>query len=165
MAISNQSTLILGIDPGYGRLGYAILKKTPNKEELLDYSCIETESTENYTERILKIASKVEKLIKKYKPEVLAIEKIYFNKNQKTALMVSEIKGIINYLAAKNNMKIKEYTPLEVKNAVCGYGKATKEQVKKMVKMLVNLEKKPKYDDTYDAIALCLTCSSQQKYF
>ncbi|MFC1625277.1 crossover junction endodeoxyribonuclease RuvC [Patescibacteria group bacterium] len=164
MTTSNQSTLILGIDPGYGRLGYAVLEKINQKEKLLDYSCIETSSKESYSERMLKIAKEIEKLIKKHKPKILAIEKLFFTTNQKTALTVSEIKGVILYLALKNNLKIIEYTPLEVKVAICGYGKATKEQVQKMVKLLLHLKNLPKHDDTSDAIALCLTCSARKDY-
>ncbi|MBU1179059.1 crossover junction endodeoxyribonuclease RuvC [Patescibacteria group bacterium] len=151
--------IILGIDPGYGRLGYAVLEKN-DKENLIDCGCLETTSKEEHSDRILKIADGVEKIIKKYKPEILAIEKIYFTTNQKTALKVSEIKGIITYLALKNKMRLAEYTPLEVKIAVCGYGRAPKEQIKKMVDLLIKVKNPPKNDDTYDAIALCLTCSA-----
>lgn len=161
----SAQTVILGIDPGYGRLGYAILKKTDCGEQLLEYFCIETTPKDNHQKRILKIAKEIEGVIRKYKPDILAIEKIYFAKNQKTALNVSEIKGIILYLAAKNEIKIVEYTPLEIKVAVCGYGKATKEQVKKTLNLLLKLEKKPKYDDTTDAIAICLTCAARRDYF
>jgi crossover junction endodeoxyribonuclease RuvC len=156
--------IILGIDPGYGRLGYAVLKKTGGSEKLLECSCIETSPKEKHSKRILEITNKVEKIIHKRKPNILAIEKLYFTKNQKTALAVSEIKGIMLYLALKNNLKITEYTPLEVKVAVCGYGKASKEQVKKMVKLLLNLKKIQKHDDTTDAIALCLTCSARKDF-
>ena len=133
--------IILGIDPGYARLGYAILKKDSQVEKLIASSCIETSPKEKHSERILKLAKKVEKLIEKYKPNILAIEKLYFTTNQKTALKVAEIKGIVLYIALKNKLKTVEYTPLEIKVAVCGYGKAPKEQVKKMVKLLLNLKK------------------------
>lgn len=152
--------IILGIDPGYGRLGCAILKKEKGQEKLLDYACLETSSKTEHPERILKIASGVEKIIKKYRPNILAIEKLYFNTNQKTALKVSEIKGIIIYLALKNKMKIFEYTPLQIKTAVCGYGKAPKEQIQKMINLILKLKKPIKQDDAADAVALCLTCSA-----
>jgi len=155
----------LGIDPGYGRLGYAILKKKGGREELLDYSCIETSPKSEHCDRILEISEKIEKIIKKYRPEILAIEKLFFTTNQKTALNVSEIKGIVSYIALKNGLKIEEYTPLQIKTAVCGYGKASKEQVSKMVNLLIPLKKVPKYDDTYDAIALCLICAANKGYF
>ncbi|PIS13387.1 MAG: crossover junction endodeoxyribonuclease RuvC [Candidatus Tagabacteria bacterium CG09_land_8_20_14_0_10_41_14] len=160
----NEKTTILGIDPGYGRLGYAILKKTPKKEELLEYSCIENPAGRKYHEKISTITQKIEEIIKKFRPSVLAIEKIYFNKNQKTALQVAEVKGIIIHLALKNKMKIIEYTPLQVKIATCGYGKASKNQMIKMVNLLTDLKKTPKHDDTYDAIALCLTCAARNEH-
>lgn len=156
--------IILGIDPGYGRLGYALLEKRKGEEKLIDYSCIETTPKTEKNERFIKIAEKIEKIIKKYKPEVLTIEKIYFTTNQKTALTIAEVRGIIIYLALKNKMKIVEYTPLEVKTAVCGYGKAPKEQIKDMVKILIKTPKAIKFDDTADAIALCLTCSARKDY-
>lgn len=152
--------IILGIDPGYGRLGYALLEE----ETLLDYSCIETSPKKEKNERLLEIAQKIEKIIEKYHPEVLAIEKLYFTTNQKTALSVAEAKGIVIYLALKNKMKIVEYNPLEVKTAVCGYGKASKKQVEYMVKLLVKTPETIKLDDTADAIALCLTCAARRDY-
>lgn len=157
--------IILGVDPGYGRLGYSLLKKEGGKEELIDYSCIETSSKKEKNERFLEVAGKMEKIIAKHKPDVLAIEKLYFTTNQKTALSVAEIKGIIIYLALKNKMKIVEYSPLEIKVAVCGYGKAPKSQVEDMVKMLIKTPKTIKLDDTADAIALCLTCSARRDCF
>ncbi len=154
--------VVLGIDPGYGRLGYAILEK--KKDNLLDCGCVETNSKEKYTNRIKKIATKIESLIEKYKPNVLVIEKLFFTSNQKTALQVSEVKGIILYLAIKNGLKILELTPLQVKSHLCGDGRADKKQIQKMVDMVLKLDKKPKYDDTYDAIALCLSCPTKIDY-
>jgi crossover junction endodeoxyribonuclease RuvC len=156
--------IILGIDPGYGRLGYAVFEKSDKTEKLLEYSCIETSPKDPYFKRILKITDKFEKIALKHKPDVLAIEKVFFNKNQKTALETAEVKGIIGYLALKKKMKVIEYTPLEVKTAVCGYGRAPKEQVQKMVNLLAGLKKSPKLDDTSDAIALCLTCAARREY-
>lgn len=152
--------IILGIDPGYGRMGYAILEKEKGVEKLRDYSCVETSPKDEYFGRVLCVAAAVEKLIKKHKPEVLAIETVFFTTNQKTALKTAEIRGIIIYIALKNKLRVVEYTPLQVKSAVCGYGKADKNQVRKMVEMIMKLKDSPKLDDTSDAIALCLTCSA-----
>ncbi len=156
--------IIIGIDPGFGRLGYAIFEKNSEKEKLLEYSCIETDSKQTYNQRIMVAAEKIESLILKFTPDYIAIEKIFFNKNQKTALQTAEIKGIVSYLALKNNVDILEYTPLEVKSAVCGYGKADKNQIKKMVNMILGLKISTKFDDTTDAIALCLTCLARRDY-
>lgn len=153
--------IILGIDPGYGRLGYAVLRKEQGREKLIEASCLETRAAENRFKRITELSEKLEKIISKHQPDILAVEKVFFTKNQKTALEVAEIKGIVIYLGLKNKMAITEYTPLEVKSAVCGYGKADKNQVKKMVKILLNLNKEPGSDDTADAIALCLTYSAR----
>ncbi len=156
--------IILGIDPGYGRLGYAVLEKTPASEKLVSFSCVETSPATPHGKRLLKIADTVEKLMKENKPDALAIEKVFFTTNQKTAMKIAEVRGIISYLAVKNNIPIAEYTPLQVKMAVCGYGKAPKEQVKKMVMLILKMKEKPKYDDTSDAIALCLTHAGHRKY-
>lgn len=156
--------IILGIDPGYGRLGYAILKKTTTEETLVDCSCIETFAGEKHENRIAQITKKIESIVKKHKPDILSIESLFFTTNQKTALKVAEIRGIIIYIGIKNKMKIKEYTPLQVKTAVCGYGKASKEQVKSMVNNILGNKRAIKYDDTSDAIALCLTCVAHRDY-
>jgi crossover junction endodeoxyribonuclease RuvC len=153
---------ILGVDPGYGRLGYAIFEYRNGKEWLMESSCIETSGKMKFGARILKLAQDIEKLITKHKPKILVIEKIYFNKNQKTALLVSEIKGVVVYLALKNHLKVLEYTPLEVKTAICGYGRASKKAVKKMIRLLTGLDQELKSDDTADAIALCLTYFSRK---
>ncbi|MDD5032898.1 MAG: crossover junction endodeoxyribonuclease RuvC [Candidatus Pacebacteria bacterium] len=154
---------ILGIDPGYGRLGYAVLEKNKSEENLIDYSCVETSPKQKHEERILKIAEKVEEMIKKHKPDILCLEKLFITKNQKTAMAVAEVRGILIFLGTKNGIKIQEYTPLQVKAAVCGNGKASKDQVEKMVKLLIKIRRPVKYDDTYDAIALCLTASATIK--
>lgn len=157
--------IILGVDPGYGRTGYAIIEKTNNTENLLDYGCIETLAREDYFKRLLALGEKIEKIIAKHKPDVLTIEKIFFSKNQKTAMKVAEAKGIITYVALKNGVKnIEEYAPNEVKTIVCGYGKATKGQVKKMVGLILKISENIKPDDTIDAIALCLCYANKNRY-
>ncbi len=155
---------ILGIDPGYGRLGYAVFEKNGSFEKLLEFSCIETSSKKSKNERFMEIADSIENLIKNHKADILVIEKVFFTKNQKTVLEIAEIRGIIIYLSLKHGLDILEYTPLQVKSAVCGYGKATKEQVQKMVSLILKIEKKPKFDDTSDAIALCLACASNKAF-
>ena len=157
--------IILGVDPGYGRTGYAVIEKINNAENLLDYGCIETLVNEDYFKRLLMLGEKIEKIITKHKPDVLAIEKIFFSKNQKTAIKVAEAKGIIAYVALKNGVKdIEEYAPSEVKTIICGYGSATKNQVKKMVCLILKISKNIKPDDTIDAIALCLCYMNKNRY-
>lgn len=153
---------ILGIDPGFGRLGYAILEKDKKSSQIrvIDCACLETSPKTDYEKRLLIIAKKIKELISRHKPDTLAIERIFFAKNQKTALQIAEVRGIIIYLAVSSGIPVYEYTPLEVKMALTGYGKAAKEQVYKMLKILLKTEALPKQDDAADALAICLTCAN-----
>lgn len=156
---------ILSIDPGYERVGIAILEKDKNNKEIVVYSnCFKTSKDLQFIERLNLIGKEIESLIKKFKPDALAIEKLFFNTNQKTATMVSETRGAIIYIALKNKLKVFEYTPLQVKSAVCGDGHGDKKQVISMVKNLIKIEKKIKYDDEYDAIAVGITCIASEKF-
>lgn len=149
---------VLGLDPGYERLGVAILEALPNgKHQVIFSACWRTSSQMTFSERLLNLGIQLEALIAEYAPKFLAIEKLYFETNQKTAMHVSEARGMMLYVAARAGLTAHEYTPLEIKVAVTGYGKATKAQIIKMVPLLSSLPHKPKYDDEYDAIAVGLT--------
>jgi len=148
---------IIAIDPGYERLGIAIIEKQNGKEILLYSECFKTSSKIKHEERLRLIGEEIEKIIKKYQPEALAIETLFFKTNAKTAMKVSESRGVIMYEAAKNGLKVTEFTPLQIKVAVTGYGKSEKEQVTSMVQKLIKIPKILKYDDEYDAIAVGLT--------
>ena len=150
---------ILGIDPGFSRLGYAILETDKKSFRVIDCDCFETKPKSDYGKRLLLVADKVKKLISKHKPDVMAIERVFFAKNQKTALQIAEVRGILLYLAASSKIPAYEHTPLEVKMALCGYGKATKEQVQKMLKTILKAPSLPKSDDATDALAIGLTCA------
>lgn len=152
--------IILGIDPGFERLGCAVLKKTPNKEELIYSTCLISDKKLPHEKRLLFLGEKLEEIIKKHKPDILAIEKIFFAKNQKTAIKVSEAKGMILYAAAQEKIPVIEFNPLEIKIAMTGYGRADKKQVQEMAMKILNIKKIPKYDDETDAIAVCLTASA-----
>lgn len=152
--------IILAIDPGYERVGIAIIEKQKNKDELIYSDCFKTESKTDFPQRLHKIGAEIDSLIEKYKPEILAIETLLFHTNQKTAIKVSEAKGVIVYSAVRKNLYIKEFTPLQIKNAVTGNGKSPKPQVTKMLKNLIEINKKIKYDDEFDAIAVGITCSA-----
>jgi crossover junction endodeoxyribonuclease RuvC len=154
---------ILGIDPGFERVGIAVLEKENNKNTLLYSDCFKTNSSLSFYERITKIGKEIKTVLEKYSPEVFAIETLFFNNNQKTAMYVSESRGVIIYEAAQKNLDICEYTPLQIKNAVTGYGRADKNQINTMVKQLVSINKEIKSDDEMDAIAVCLTCSASYK--
>lgn len=156
---------ILAIDPGYEKIGIAVLEKDSGKEILIFSECFKTSRKNSSHERLLALGKEVERVIADFKPKALAIEKLYFESNQKTAMLVSETRGIIIYLAISANLSIAEYTPLEVKVAVTSYGRSDKSQVKFMVEKLVKIDRKIREDDEYDAIALGLTYFAREKPF
>jgi len=155
---------ILAIDPGYDRLGVAVLEKKTS-ETLLFSDCIETTKKSDFDDRLLIICKGIQDIIHNYKPQYLAMENLFFNTNQKTASRVAEVRGALIYIAKNNSMKTYEYTPLQVKMAVTGYGRSDKTQVTEMVKRLVKIEKKHILDDEFDAIAVGLTCLASLRHF
>ncbi len=156
---------ILAIDPGFERVGIAIIEKTGGPKDKLIYSdCFKTKAILPFHERLSLIGNEVEKIIKKYKPQALAIEKLYFTTNQKTVMNVAEARGVIIYSASHNGLKIFEYTPPQIKVAVTGYGKASKDMVMKMVPKLINVDIGVNSDDELDAIAIGLTCFACERF-
>lgn len=149
--------LILGIDPGYDRLGVALVKKKKGQEELIFSDCFISSSKDSLGERLLTVGDKLEKIIKDYQPDSLATEKLFFSVNQKTALSVAEARGVVSYLSAKHKLNLSEYTPQQIKQTVTGYGNANKKQIAEMIPRLIKITKEVKYDDEYDAIAIALT--------
>jgi len=150
---------ILGIDPGFERLGVAILEKNKNdkKERVLFSECFKTSKNLNFFERLNLIGEEVRKIIKEYQPEVLSIETLFLTTNQKTVMRVAEARGVAVYEAARAGLEIFEASPPQIKIATTGYGKASKEQIIKMVKILVEIDNSKKSDDELDAIAIALT--------
>ncbi|MDQ3244887.1 MAG: crossover junction endodeoxyribonuclease RuvC [bacterium] len=157
--------IILGIDPGFERMGIAILTKNKGdkKERVVFSECFKTSAKLEFSERLKIIGKKIESIIKKYKPEVLAIESLFLTNNERTVMHVSEARGVIIYEAIKNNLKIFESSPPQIKLAVSGYGKANKDQMMRMVKMLVDIDPKKSSDDELDAIAIALTAFAYLK--
>ena len=156
---------ILAIDPGFERIGIAIIRHNPKEKDLLVYSsCFKTSAKINFNERLRLIGKEVERIIKKYKPEVLAIEKLFFTTNQKTVMGVSEARGVIIYVASLLGLSVYEYTPPQIKVAVTGYGKADKNQVMSMVYKLIKIDVPTNSDDELDAIAIGLTCLAYEKF-
>ncbi len=154
--------IIIGIDPGYDRLGIAIVEKLHSQKENLVYSeCFSTDPKEEIYDRFLKIGLRVREMIKIYKPEALAIETLFITKNQKTAMRVSEARGIITYEALLAKIPVFEYTPLQIKMAITGDGKSDKSQIMKMLPMLIKIptknDRNKMIDDEYDAIAIALS--------
>ncbi|HEW91094.1 MAG TPA: crossover junction endodeoxyribonuclease RuvC [Thermotogaceae bacterium] len=158
-----NSTRILGIDPGYEIVGYCFIDVSGSSTKLVEAGTVRTKKEENFPKRLLKIYNEISNLIEKYKPSEMAIETLYFFKNAKTAIEVGEARGIILLIAAMKNLGIFEYTPYQVKIAVTGYGKATKNQVQEMVKVLLGLKKKLKPDDVADAAAIAICHANSRK--
>jgi len=148
---------ILGIDPGLGRAGWAVVEEQNGKVNAINYGCIETSKSSKEEMRIKTLYSELIKIIEKYNPEVLSVEKLFFNKNVKTALSVGQARGVIILASVNKGLIVQEYTPLQVKIAVAGYGRADKNQIGQMVKSSFNLKSVPQPDDAADALAIALT--------
>lgn len=149
--------IVLGIDPGYDRLGLAVIEQINQKPSLLFSTCLTTDKKQPFSERLLAVGSEIEKIISNWSPDLIAVEKLFFSLNQKTAMAVAETRGVIIYLGAKNNLPIIEYTPPEIKVCVTSYGSANKKQIIEMIPRLITVNKIIKHDDEYDAIAVALT--------
>lgn len=147
---------ILGIDPGYAIVGYGVLDYDNNKFKTIEYGAITTPSSMNMFDRLKSIYDDLCHVIEQTKPQYMAIEELFFNSNQKTAINVAQARGVILLAAMNYNLNIFEYTPLQVKQAVAGYGRADKNQVQQMVKLLLGLSEVPKPDDTADAVAIAI---------
>lgn len=148
---------VLGIDPGTAIVGYSIIDFSQNQYKVLDYGCIYTYKDENMPTRLEKIYDNIDNLIKLWQPTDMAIEKLFFFKNQKTIIDVGQARGVITLVGQKNKLNIFSYTPLQVKMGIAGYGKADKKQIQEMVKLILKLDEIPKPDDAADALAIAIT--------
>ena len=148
---------VLAIDPGYGRCGVAVVEKKGGKEQYVYSDCIETLATSPFDERLSTVADEVKRLIEKFKPDSLAMERLFFTSNQKTAMHVAEVRGAILHVASSAEVPTFEYTPGQIKSATTGSGRADKKQITQMIHMLLKIEKTIKHDDEYDAIAVGIT--------
>lgn len=155
--------IILGLDPGTARVGWGIVDTGPSGRadaaRCPAYGCIETDKSMRDAQRLVAIANGVEALIDRFKPELISVEKLFFSKNQTTAMTVSQARGVLLYLAERSNVPTMEFTPQEVKMALTGYGKAEKSQMQRMVQMILKLPTLPKPDDAADAVAIALTAA------
>ena len=148
--------IVLGIDPGYAIVGCGVVEYKNNHFRVITYGAITTEAHTPFNIRIEKIFDEANELIQKCRPDAMAIEKLFFNTNQKTAIDVAQARGALVLAAQKNNVPIFEYTPLQVKQSVVGYGRAEKKQVQEMMRIMLKLDKVPKPDDTADALAMAI---------
>lgn len=152
---------ILGIDPGFGIVGYGVIDFEGNEEKVVNYGVIKTDPKASISKRLLEIYEEISKLIKIYKPTESAVEELYFFRNVTTAIFVGEARGVIVLALEEAKTGIYEYTPMEVKMAVTGYGKATKRQVQEMVRIILKMNEIPKPDDAADALAIAI-CHAHQ---
>ncbi len=146
----------MGIDPGYAIVGFGVVDYTNNKFTTLDYGAVTTQAKTPFEDRLLKVYIEIREILKKYSPDALAIERLYFTTNQKTAIDVAQARGVIILAARSLEIPVYEYTPLQVKQAVVGYGKAIKKQVMEMTRILLGLDSIPKPDDAADALAIAI---------
>ena len=151
--------IILGIDPGYGIVGFGIVKVEKNKVSHICHGVIKTLAKSSFADRLTTIANDLEEIIKSYPITHSAVEKLYFTNNQKTAIDVGQARGVILLTLNKFNLPIVELTPLQVKQGITSYGQADKIQIQKMIKAILNLDKIPKPDDAADALAIAITGS------
>ena len=149
--------VVLGIDPGTATLGWGIIKRTEEVAYKVEaYGCIRTDKSTPFSRRLEEIHKQLGKIIKKYRPDIAAIEQLFFAKNIKTAITVGEARGVAILAAVAANLAVAEYTPLQVKQSLVGYGRAEKKQMQKMLKVLLGLKDIPRPDDAADALAIAL---------
>lgn len=147
---------VLGIDPGYARLGYGVTERNGIESVCLDYGVMETHKDMSHTERLLAVKVAVEDLIKRYRPDVVGVEELLFQKNVKTAIQVAEARGVILLTAVAQNVPVFEIGPKQIKMALTSDGAADKTQVQQMVKQILKLKETPQPDDAADALAIAL---------
>ncbi|HAN21450.1 MAG: crossover junction endodeoxyribonuclease RuvC [Clostridiales bacterium GWF2_36_10] len=159
--------VILGVDPGIATIGYGVITCESGKYIALEYGAIITKPHQLLEDRLMQIFDELTNIIMRHKPDCMAIEELFFNKNVKTAVDVCQGRGVILLAARKQSIDTYEYTPLQIKSSVVGYGRAEKQQIMYMTKLLLKLEKDPKPDDTADAlaVAICHANHSMNKYF
>lgn len=155
---------ILGIDPGYAITGYSIIEYMGNKFKLIGSGSIQTKAGTSFPYRLLKLYNDLTELIDLYKPDAISVEELFFNQNTKTAIQVAEARGVILVACSIKNIPIFEYTPLQIKQAVVGYGRADKVQVQKMVKSILRVDSLPKLDDTTDSMAAAICHAHSAKF-
>jgi len=161
--MKNSSTKILGIDPGTGIMGWGLIEKNNGAIKPLKYGCIRTPANQAQSDRLIHIFNSLCDIIEKNQPSEVAIEELFFFKNQKTIISVAEARGVAIVAAKKFNLAVAEYTPLQIKQALTGYGRADKAQMQEMVKIYCKLKECPKPDDAADAMAVAI-CHAQTNH-
>lgn len=155
---------ILGIDPGTGILGFGVIDTLKNnKAVLVDAGVIRTEVHQDHSERLLTIYDELLSVITEFKPTIMSVEKLFFAQNITTAMSVAEARGVVLLIGKQQGLKMYEYTPLQIKQAITGYGRADKKQMQEMVRIILGLNEVPKPDDCADALAAAITCASNMR--
>ena len=157
-----KSKIILGLDPGIADTGFGLISVLGNKTSSLGYGSIKTSSRDDFLDRLFKLDQELKKIIEQYQPDLVCIEKLFFNSNAKTALIVGQARGVLMLRVKKSGAKLVELTPLQIKQGISCFGRADKNQVRRMVKMILNLKELPKSDDAADALAAAI-CASNLK--
>lgn len=155
---------ILGIDPGFAITGYSIIDYIGNRFKLITSGAVLTKAGESFPLRLLKLNNDLEEIIDTYKPDAISVEELFFNNNAKTAINVAQARGVILVVGCRKNVPTYEYTPLQIKQSVVGYGRADKIQVQKMVKTILGVDKLPKLDDTTDSMAAAICHAHSSKF-
>lgn len=160
--------IVLGLDPGTALVGWGVIdtgnSNDVGKARCLAYGCLKTDKVMTDSQRLLALANGVQSLLKEYSPELVSVEKLFFFSNQKTVMTVSQARGVILMIIEKEGLSLSEFTPLQVKQSLTGYGRADKEQVQQMIKRLLHLETIPKPDDAADALAIALTGAQSHSF-
>lgn len=155
---------ILGIDPGIAIVGYGVVDKEGNRYKTIAYDAVTTKAHTPLEDRLEKVYNGVCEIIKEYKPDAMSIEELFFNNNAKTALTVGQARGVIILAAVQNHIPVYEYTPLQVKQALTGYGRASKTQIQQMMKSMLGLTEVPKPDDVADALAIAVCHGNSMRF-
>ena len=156
--------IILGIDPGYAIVGFGVLEYKNNHFKTIDYGAITTEAGTDFNRRLEIVYDELSALMEKYKPDAMSVEKVFYNSNAKTVIDVSQARGVIMLAAQKNKIPVFEYTPLQVKQALTGYGRASKGQIQQMMKSILGLSAVPKPDDVADALAIAVCHGNSMRF-
>lgn len=164
IGLTPNNMRILGIDPGFGRVGWGVVEGGGSSWRAVAYGCIETSPKKSFVERLADIHGELLKVIKKYRPERMAVEELFFFKNVTTAIEVGQARGVILLSAVEAGVEVDEFTPLQVKQGLTGYGRAEKGQMQKMVAMILGVKEKIKSDDAADALAIALVAGQTVAY-
>lgn len=161
---SLAAKIFLGIDPGLADMGYGLISEAGGQLKMIAYGSIKTVKTEEPAKRLLLLEQKLLEVITEFKPDCAGIEQLFFGRNITTAISIGQARGVALLVLAKNNLPIREFTPLQVKQSVTGYGQADKKQVQQMVKAILKLKEIPKPDDAADALAIAICLSSCMRF-